>query len=436
MVKAYLRDLRNDALALLKEHGHWIIAGVDTNLPWPKQTQLVPYDGLDFILRPMTEEDAATVCLNAGRAGLNQAEARDRILRFGSALSWSEGGSFEVTIWLGASLPVRIGRRRGGVLQEFMDAEYLPDIPDEDAATALAFYREGLSSNSNFYAFLSLYKVIAFIYRDGKRRGEWFDKALPALTEPGAVTRITELVADHLNPSEYLRDSGRHAIAHAEQDVYVNPDKLMDHSRIYKDLPIMRALARMAIQERFDIFPRLSRSAPERSNILGFERLFGPELIERLLSKQKIEDGKLMLPDNITALVRFNHEIVSFAALIPDEISRWHDGVNLRLVNHEKTLWIGVGIDFRNHKLLYEPQGGAGVVLNKSSRASVTLYTTFQEFNWLYVGNGRMELWDPDTDELCGMTEAYLPINSFYNFKAIEKARANLQFMLHQASEP
>lgn len=66
----------------------------------------------------------------------------------------------------------------------------------------------------------------------------WVDRTLPNLGENDAQARIRELTNEGINPSEYLRDDGRHAIAHAEKDVFVNPDKLVDHERIFRDLPV------------------------------------------------------------------------------------------------------------------------------------------------------------------------------------------------------
>jgi hypothetical protein len=65
MTKPYLRDLRSDAERLQKDVGDWVIAGVETTAPWPTKDQVVPYQGLDFILRASTQDRAPTVCLNA-----------------------------------------------------------------------------------------------------------------------------------------------------------------------------------------------------------------------------------------------------------------------------------------------------------------------------------------------------------------------------------
>jgi len=230
MVKPYLRDLRAEAEEAVREVGEWVVAGVLTSIPWPTTMQVVMFDGLDFILRPGSDRAIPSVCLNVQKFGLTAKDARDRILRFGSALAWSESKSFEVSMWTGGSCAVGVGRMQGNVAQEFLDSDFLPVILDEDAATALALYREGLSSTSHFYAFLSLFKAISFVHRDGKRREDWFKLALPNLTEQRAAQRIQELRASGVDVSQYLWDEGRNAIAHAERDVIVNPDKTMNAS--------------------------------------------------------------------------------------------------------------------------------------------------------------------------------------------------------------
>ena len=435
MPKPYLRNLQDDAIELLKERGQWVIAGVETNIAWPKTAQVVPFGGADFILRPLTNEDAATVCVNAEKTGVTQKDARDLILRFGSALTWSEGHSFKVITWVGGSHAIRIGRRKGSVIREFLDPDLLSNIPSDDAATALAFYREGISSDSNFYAFLSLYKVVSFIHRDGKQRGAWIEQTLPNLREADVQNRVKELVANGISPSEYLRDSGRHAIAHAEKDVFVNPDRLVDHERIYRDLPIMRALARKAIEECFRLYPQVSQDAPKETSIAAFERIFGPELIERLLSKEDLEGTDIALPGDITALVRRGNHFISFTGLLIDELQRWENGLGAKLVNQDSSLVIGFCIDFRLHALVYEPQGNCASMLNKASRSSVELRRKLQEFNWLYYGNGHFELWDTKTDELLGKSEVYIPLNMYLDHAAIERSRVEIQQLFDTATE-
>lgn len=147
-------------------------------MPWPTTAQVVPYGGHDFILRPGNADLAPTVCLNARKHGLTTAQAHDAVSRLGSAMAWSGDWQFDIETWLSGSHPFGVGRMRVGIAQAFSDIEELARIPDDEAATALAFFREGVSSRSPFYGFLNLYKVIAYIHRDGRARGRWFDETL------------------------------------------------------------------------------------------------------------------------------------------------------------------------------------------------------------------------------------------------------------------
>jgi hypothetical protein len=169
----------------------------------------------------------------------------------------------------------------------------------------------------------------------------------------------------------------------------------------------MRALARRAIEERFQLFPRLSLNAPKKSDAPGFERIFGPELIEKLLSPEEPPAVELDLPDKITVLVRCRNKIVAFEGLTITGMTRWGNGIGVMFMDEASTLTIVVGIDFRNRKLVFEPQGNCGHELNPASRSSVELRRKLHEFIWLYQSNGHLELWNSDTDEFLGKTDAY-----------------------------
>ncbi|WP_354683267.1 hypothetical protein [Cupriavidus necator] len=93
MVKPYLRDLRADAAALLNQKGLWVVAGVEGGVAWPKVSQVVPFDGMDYILRPAGDDLMATIAFNAGLYGLNVMQGQARILKLATAMSWGDGGN-------------------------------------------------------------------------------------------------------------------------------------------------------------------------------------------------------------------------------------------------------------------------------------------------------------------------------------------------------
>lgn len=53
---------------------------------------------------------------------------------------------------------------------DFLQVDHLPIVETDEDRAALALYREGISLNNPFYAFLSLYKTISVVFPNGKRR--------------------------------------------------------------------------------------------------------------------------------------------------------------------------------------------------------------------------------------------------------------------------
>jgi hypothetical protein len=438
MPKSYLRDLRAAADALQQEAGDWVIAAVETTAPWPTKDQVVPYQGLDFILRSSTQDRAPTVCLNARAHRLTSTQARDAILRFGSSIAWSGDWRFEVTTWMGGSHPFGIGRMLGNVVQDFFDVDELGAINDDDTATALAFFREGITTHNPFYAFLNLYKVIAFVHRnnnDGKARGNWIAEALPRLADQHAVERLAALEKDGIDAAKYLWEEGRNAIAHSEKGTFVNPDRIGDQERIERDLPVMRALARLAIEEWFGVHHRLSRKAVRASKIAGFKALIGEEVIDKTMAGADLSGLNILLPDSVTVLVRHGADIHAFEGLRIAGLKQVKGGVGIWMLNADETLQVTVLINLADDCLDMNPSD-IECLMNGKSRSSVEQALLAHNFSWKYQGNGSVEIWNEDDDTLLGRTEPYYPNNGWRNPEWHEKCVAELTALIDAATEP
>lgn len=436
MPKAYLRDLRAAAGELQGKVGNWVVAGVETTAPWPTIEQVVPYQGMDFILRPSTQDRAPTVCLNAQAHGLTSGQARDAILRFGSAMAWSGEWRFEVTMWVGGTLPIGIGRMVGNVVQDFFDVDELGAIPDEDTATALAFFREGITTHSPFYGFLNLYKVIAFIHRnsDGKVRGQWIADALPRLTDARAMRRLAELQEGGGDAAAYLWNEGRNAIAHSEKGTFVNPDRIGDQERIERDLPVMHALARLGIEEHFGVFHRLSPKAIRPSPITGFTALFGEEVRDKVLANTPLNDTPLHVPESITLAVRLGSEAHAIEGMLVDTVDQLEGGLLMVLKTTDSTLRVGFAIDMQGDELQMEPDD-IKHNLNRSSRSGVALALRVHNLAWAYMRNGSVEFWDDATDSLLGKSAPYLPVNTILRPEWHDECLAALATLRANATE-
>lgn len=196
MTRKFLLNPFKEAERQTLEQGYWVVATVDARMSWPKQQQIVVFQSKDFVLLPQSTDadQTAAVALKSDRYELSVEEARREIMRFCSALSWSEGSGLSVLAWSGGgSLPRPMGVRRGRSVTNFLGTEHLPNAQTKEESAAIALYREGVSLDNPFYAFLSLYKAISVLLPKGKARGAWITDALARLDDHRAKERCDEI---------------------------------------------------------------------------------------------------------------------------------------------------------------------------------------------------------------------------------------------------
>lgn len=138
-----------------------------------------------------------------------------------------------------------------------LDPKYLltDDISQfsKDKWYGLAFYKEGVNSNSIYYSFLSFYKVIELAFkRKDKDVFSWIDNNIDKAIERVSTSWKTEVLLNNKKASSHLYGSDRCAIAHIsnKKGAISSPDNADDHMRVQKDLPIIRQLAEMIFEQK------------------------------------------------------------------------------------------------------------------------------------------------------------------------------------------
>lgn len=177
--------------------------------------------------------------------------------RFLSALSWAERGGIAsvLTGGGGSHLPtsvLRLDRNRMYGITERFAFDALPE-PDDRRCLALTLMREGRSLNSKPYAFLTFYRVLELTI-EGKHRGAWIDDAIPKIRSWAAAEGLRKVSNSGVRDiGKHLRESGRMAIAHASYPPIIDPDDLIQCARFHAELPVMEALAEIAVIEQLGV---------------------------------------------------------------------------------------------------------------------------------------------------------------------------------------
>lgn len=208
--------------------------------------------------------------------------------RFLSRFAWTRNGGVEEFFHIGTNAPNEPGRlgqgtyaRSGWATIDPPQYIYLPLMLDEKAELGLALYREGLSVNSVPFRFLSLFKVLNILYASGVGQEKWINDSLDAIWYQPAVDRLREIRVLHHDVGRYMYVQGRCAVAHASSNPLVNPDIYSDRRRLESDLPLMKELAALFIENELGV---RSESA--------FYKNFNPDIdAENLLVKGEINNG-------------------------------------------------------------------------------------------------------------------------------------------------
>ncbi len=111
---------------------------------------------------------------------------------------------------------------------------------------AYAFYREGLGSSSVYYAFLNFYKIIQLAFNEKPAKiKNWVNGNIDKVPDDYGI--VGEIRGRNEDVVDYLFKSCRCAIAHTKQEPITDPDSPEDRARVGKALPLVKGLARHAI---------------------------------------------------------------------------------------------------------------------------------------------------------------------------------------------
>lgn len=419
------------------ERGNWMVATVDPRMSWPTQRQLVSFNEKEFVLFPDSADadQTAAIAIRADRYELSSEEARREIMRFCSALSWAEGSGLSIIAWGGGNLPRPIGVRRGRIITDFLEVGDMPIPSTDEERAAIAFYREGISLDNPFYGFLSLFKAIGALLPNGKKREKWIADALERLDDHRAKERRDELRSQGTDVSAYLWDECRNAIAHAERDPYVNPDEVDDHFRLSKDLPLLRNLAELAIEENSSLKRSHTLWREHLYELAGFKELLSEELIDKLKNSDPIPDGTTVeIPDLYTVVARRGAEVYSFENMRPEIAGQVEGGMVFDLVSEDAAIRIRTVLSFADERLVFDPVHGIGFTPNRENKTYIRHELNVLRFSRCILSNGHLEIWDQEREIMLGRSETCIPVNCFVNTEFYDLEFATLERLLDDDS--
>lgn len=201
------------------------------------------YEGCDFrVIRGTKEEKDEIWAILKDRKDLRNPideneyfEVMSKIGRLFSLIAWShrvpieEGCNFidGGIVSLEKIHRKIIEKRKTPVSQSHEFFDYIPKVTNSRQQLALAWFREAIIANSNYYKAFNFYKIIETERFFRRNPDDWIDKNLKFVS----LGKITEICPPK-NLRSFFKNECRNAIAHIARRPYANPDDARNHYRI------------------------------------------------------------------------------------------------------------------------------------------------------------------------------------------------------------
>jgi len=283
----------------------WLDLAVCPHFSWPNSQVEIPFEGYKVVLQPRRKgpedeiELAATVSVFDPN-GTSFEVGGTVASRFLSRLAWSHNGGVVELFPAGSNFlgrPGRLGQgaypRSGWAQVVPWDFIYLPAAPGQEADLALGLFREGMSVNSNPFAFLSYFKVLNIHHGSGPSQKAWINDNLHHIWYQPALDRLAELQHTEPDVGRYLYEEGRCAVAHAHGTPLVNPDNYADRHRMESDLKLLKELAALFIEKELGV-----RSDSSYWKGLREHRALESELLRKVVQE---DDRVVYVPERTIA---------------------------------------------------------------------------------------------------------------------------------------
>ncbi len=406
----------------LAERGDWLVANVDTRTTWPVLPQWIEFRGHKIWILPVTKDHFPAVAMRIP-AGVSREDGELLLMRFLSALCWVESFGVLVDGVGGGSRPVPMGTQKrfhSSICEEF-NLSYLPEPDDEKALLAMALMREGRALNHPAYAFLSFYRVLEVALPDGRARGRWMAEQIDQLKHFRAKEAIEKLMNSGVDDvANHLRDSNRKAIAHANQQPVIDPDKPSERRRLWSELPIIEALAERAIEECLGIETSGTVYSKHFYELAGFKKVLGSEIVNCLAEGQPLENGQIGSLPAIRIAVRKKEAYEGFSDLLAADGAQEGSKLHLLFLSEDGKRGIELCLDFEEERCHFDIFSGVFVHDDGSAEAALHVAEA-KRFFMDYFGNGELQIFDSESGALLSRKDAYMPLNMYGDYDVMKK---------------
>jgi hypothetical protein len=408
----------------LRVNGDWLCLNIESGAAWPTRAQPFTFEGHQLWVMPHTSDNYPGLAMNRP-ADLDRDDAWALLHRALSYVAWMENSGAMVAFRSGGNLPrmMGLGGKGGGViLRDTFDFSEVHEAADERGRMALALMREARGLNHPAYAFLSFFRVLEVAIPNGKARGDWVAANLENAGDHRAKEAVAKLRETGIEDiGVHLRESGRHAIAHAKADPIINPDDPRDAKRLQAELPIIEGLAVLAVETQLGIQTSHSIWKEHLYELKGWKRIFGADVVAAVLAGIPPEEGQVVDAPTINVRLRRGDPYAPFEAMTPVQAGYGDQRIEVVYRSADSLVDLVFWLNFAEERLVFDVQNSIKG-WDDGSVAAARNGKEIDRFFRDYFLNGELQMWNAENGELISRCDAFLPINVMVNIDAFNEA--------------
>jgi hypothetical protein len=394
----------------------WTLIGVETEMPWPTEDYTVEFKGQQLLLRPPTERRMPMICIESSDRPMNNDALAVLAREFMSELVWMFPYPLIEVTRSGASFLMDLGPaplRHCKGIGFYID--YLPQLQDAKSKLSLAFYREAKSVNSRPYSFLGYWKVVSLLHKDGSSdQRQWLIQSLSRITNFDAKKRLAELRALGESDDDIVKQrlyvSRRCAVAHATSQPVINPDDPSQEYEIWKDLPLIKAIAEHAIEFEFGVKSRQTVYREHLYELDGFKKIFGNDALVGLKEEMTPRPSTLAPLPNLDIKIATKTQTQAFSNLTAEIFQVDHGKVLARCCTPDGLVAVRLLLDFPNERFEFQPAGNT-VIADNGTPTAIQHAIDHLHFCCDLFSNGRVEVFEHSSKKLLGKKDPFVGVN-------------------------
>ena len=185
------------------------------------------------------------------------------------------------------------------------------------------------------------------------------------------------------------------------------------------ELPIMRALAEKAIEEKLGVETSHTVWRKHLYELAGFKKILGADTVDHLVRGAPITDQRMVNMPNISVRIRKREPYAPLSNLVIKSIGQVGNVFHARYGLETGDVVFRFQLDFAAERLNFSVFDDIAVSDTGTAEFALRI-AEVRRFEDEFFGNGKLQIFDAETDELIARKDAFIPMNMYLDKDAAD----------------